>query len=303
MSLRNLVAFSVLLVSASVLAQQSALHPDKPKVCDSCDKWNARREPFRIFGNTYFVGVEGLSSILITSDNGHILVDGGLPQSAPRIDESIRALGFRLQDVRLITASHEHYDHAGGIAALQRASGAPVAASPAGARVLKAGQPTPDDPQFGFGPEAMGFPAVATVREVRDGEALRVGDLAITAHHTPAHTPGSTSWTWRSCEGSRCLNILYADSLNAVSSDEYRFSAHDAVVKRFRKSIATVRALPCDILLSVHPEFSNTFEKLKRRSEGAADAFVDKAGCRAYADNAARALERRLKTEQEAAKR
>ena len=295
--MRNLVALCVL-ASASVLAHQSALQPDKPKVCDSCDQWNGRRAPFRIFGNTYFVGVEGLSSILITSDNGHILVDGGLPQSAPLIDENIRALGFRLQDVRLIAASHEHYDHAGGVAALQRASGAPVAASPAGARVLKAGRPNSDDPQFGFGPEAMGFPPVATVREVGDGERLRVNDLAITAHHTPAHTPGSTSWTWRSCEGSRCLNVVYADSLNAVSSAEYRFSAHDAVVKRFRQSIAAIRALPCDILLSVHPEFSNTFEKLKRREENAAsDPFVDKAACRAYADSASKSLDRRLAAE------
>jgi metallo-beta-lactamase class B len=297
-SLRRLIAFCICVTSASVLAQQSALQPDTPKTCDSCEKWNRRREPFRIFGNTYFVGVEGLSSILITSDKGHILIDGGLPQSAPRIDESIRALGFRLQDVRLIAATHEHYDHAGGIAALQRASGAPVVASPAGARVLQAGRPTADDPQFGFGPEAMGFPAVAGVREAGDKETLRVNDLTITAHHTPAHTPGSTSWTWRSCEGSRCLNIVYADSLNAVSSDEYRFTAHDAVVKRFRQSIATIRALPCDILISVHPEFSNLFDRLKRREENAAsDAFVDTAACRAYADAASKSLDRRLQAE------
>ena len=297
MSLRRLIAFCICVTSASVLAQQSALQPDTPKVCDSCEKWNARREPFRVFGNTYFVGVEGLSSILITSDKGHILIDGGLPQSAPRIDESIRALGFRLQDVRLIVATHEHYDHAGGIAALQRASGAPVAASAAAATALKAGAPAKEDPQFGFG-DFMNFPAVASVREVSDGETVRVNDLSITAHYTPAHTPGSTSWTWRSCEGSRCLNIVYADSLNAVSSDEYRFTAHDAVVRRFRQSIATVRALPCDILISVHPEFSNLFERLKRREESAAgDAFVDTAACRAYADAASKALDRRLQTE------
>ena len=293
----KLLGFCLLLASASVLAQQSALQPDPPKVCDSCEKWNARREPFRVFGNTYYVGVEGLSSVLITSEKGHILIDGGLPQSAALIDESIRALGFRLQDVRLIAASHEHYDHAGGVAALQRASGAPVAASPEGARALKAGEPTPEDPQFGFG-AFMKFPAVANIREVRDGETLRVNGLAITAHHTPAHTPGSTSWTWQSCEGSRCLNTVYADSLNAVSSDEYRFSAHDTVVKRFRQSIAAIRGLPCDILLSVHPEFSNTFEKLKRRKENAdSDPFVDKTACRAYADNASKALDRRLQTE------
>jgi metallo-beta-lactamase class B len=295
-SVGKFIPFSICLFSALALAQQSALQPDKPKVCDSCDAWNARREPFRVFGNTYYVGVEGLSSVLITSDNGHILVDGGLPQTAARIDESIRALGFKLQDVRLIVVSHEHYDHVGGVAALQRASGAPVAASPVAARALKAGAPAREDPQFGYG-DFMNFPAVANVREVRDGETLRVNDLAITAHHIPSHTPGSTAWTWRACEAARCFDVVYADSLNSVSSPDYRFSANRDVVERFRKSIATVRGLPCDILLSVHPEFSNTFEKLKRRTEGATEAFVDKAGCRAYADNAAKSLEKRLQTE------
>ncbi len=296
MSVGKFIPFSICLFSTLALAQQSALQPDKPKVCDSCDAWNTRREPFRVFGNTYYVGVEGLSSVLITSDKGHILVDGGLPQTAARIDESIRALGFKLQDVRLIVVSHEHYDHVGGVAALQRASGAPVAASPVAARALKAGAPAREDPQFGYG-DFMNFPAVANVREVRDGETLRVNDLAITAHHIPSHTPGSTAWTWRACEGARCFDVVYADSLNSVSSPDYRFSANQDVVERFRKSIAAVRGLPCDILLSVHPEFSNTFEKLKRRTEGAADAFVDKTGCRAYADNAAKSLEKRLQTE------
>jgi metallo-beta-lactamase class B len=300
---RHLIAFAMCWLSAVAFAQQSALQPDKPKVCDSCDAWNARREPFRVFGNTYFVGVEGLSSVLITSDKGHILIDGGLPQTAPRIDENIRALGFKLQDVKLIVTSHEHYDHVGGVSALQRASGATVAASPAAARGLKAGTATPEDPQFGFGRDAMGFPVVASVREVADGETLRVSDLAITPHHTPSHTPGSTSWTWRSCEGPRCLNLVYADSLTAVSSPDYKYSAHKDVVERFRKSIEVVGALPCDILLSVHPEFSNTFDKLKRRGNGASDAFVDKASCRAYADNASKSLDRRLRTEQEDVKR
>ena len=299
MPVRKLIVLSVCVFSTLALAHQPALQPDKPKICDSCDAWNARREPFRVFGNTYFVGVEGLSSVLITSDDGHILVDGGLPQSAALIDENIRWLGFRLQDVRLIVTSHEHYDHVGGVAALQRASGAPVAAGPGAVAALKAGAVTPEDPQFGFG-EFMAFPAVTTVRAVADRETLRVKELAITAHHTPGHTPGSTSWTWRSCEGARCLNVVYADSLNSVSSPEFRFSARPGVVERFRQSISKVRALPCDILLSVHPEFTNTFEKLKRRRDNAtAEPFVDNTACRVYADDASKSLDRRLRTERE----
>src|SRR5262249_52001989 len=155
--------------------------------------------------------------------------------------------------IRLIVNSHAHFDHAGGIAALQRASGAVVAASAAGARALERGEPLPEDPQYGFGRKSTEFPAVARVRVAADGETLRVGDLALTAHHTQGHTPGSTTWTWRSCEGTHCLDLVYADSLNAVSSPGFRFTDHPELIEQFRRSIAKVKSLPCDVLLSVHP--------------------------------------------------
>lgn len=274
---------------------------DPPKECDSCGEWNAPRAPFRVFGNTYYVGTSGLSAVLITSDEGHILVDGGLPQSAPLIDASIRELGFRTEDLRLIVNAHAHYDHAGGIAALQRASGAKVAASAHGARVIAAGEPTADDPQHAFGAAANGFPPVPSVRGVADGETLRVGPLAVTARLTPGHTPGSTSWTWRSCEGKRCLDVVYADSLTAMSAPAYRFSGlgdGGRYVDAFRRSIATIAGLPCDVLLTPHPSTSRLDEKRRRRNaDPGADAFVDPKSCRAYADNAARGLDRRLAEE------
>src|SRR5262245_40187937 len=124
----------------------SKLRPDPPIACADCEAWNARKEPVRVFGNTYSVGTEALGAILITSDAGHILLYGGLPQSAPLIDEDIRKMGFRTDDVRLIVNSHAHYDHAGGIAAIQRASSAAVAASPDGAKALERGEPTAADP-------------------------------------------------------------------------------------------------------------------------------------------------------------
>lgn len=273
----------LLIWSVSPLAQPpSKLQPDPPTVCPDCEAWNARREPSRVFGNTYSIGTMGLGSILITSDSGHILLDGGLPQSAPLVDEHIRKLGFRTADVRLIVNSHAHYDHAGGIAALQRASGAAVAASPAGAKALERGEPTADDPQFAFGPTQNRFPAVKNVRVVKDREVVGVGDLAVTAHLTPGHTPGSTTWTWRSCEGATCKDVVYADSLNAVSAPGFRFTGdatHPSRVDEFRRSIAKVRELPCDVLLTVHPSFA--------------------AGktCRAYADEALQRLEQRMAEE------
>jgi metallo-beta-lactamase class B len=277
-----------------------ALQPDPPIACTACTEWNMPRPPFRVFGNTYYVGVAGLSAILITSDAGSILLDGGLPQSAALIDENIRALAFRPEAIRLIVNSHEHFDHAGGIAALQRLSGAAVAASGPGARALQRGGPGPDDPQYAFG-ESNRYPSVRNTRAVSDGETLTVGPLSITAHLTPGHTPGSTTWTWRSCEGPRCLDVVYADSLNPVSAPGYRFSGdatHPSLVEVFRKSIGRVEQLPCDILLSVHPGFSDMDGKLRRRGEASgADPFIDRQACRAYAADAARRLDARLEEE------
>lgn len=274
---------------------------DPPSVCDSCDEWNQPQKPFRLRGRSYYVGVRGLSAVLIQTSDGLILLDGGLPQSAPLIEGNIRGLGFKVEDIKLIVNSHAHYDHAGGIARLQRDSGAVVAASGPGALALTTGMPVPDDPQFGRDGREGAFPKVREVRVVRDKEELRIGDTAITAHLTPGHTPGSTAWTWKSCEGSSCLDLVYADSLTAVSLDGFRFTGDRTrpdISAEFRRSIATVGALPCDIMLSTHPGASRLFERLERRAPSPGpDPLIDREACRIYAANALRNLEQRLKTE------
>jgi metallo-beta-lactamase class B len=126
---------------------------------------------------------------------------------------------------------------------------------------------------------------------------LRVGPVAITAHLTPGHKPGSTTWTWRSCEGSRCLDIVYADSLNAVSAPDFKYSSQPARVAAFRKSITLVAALPCDVMVSVHPEFSKLTEKIERHARGDANAFVDPNACRVYASSMLDVFEHRLADE------
>jgi metallo-beta-lactamase class B len=282
-------------------AQAAPAQPDPPKVCSSCEQWNRPHEPFRIFGNTYYVGVEGLSSILIASDEALILLDGALPQSAPLIAANIRKLGFRVEDIRLIVNTHTHHDHAGGIAALQRHSQAIVAASPASAEALKRGEPTEEDPQYAFGREETWFPPIPDVRIVKDNETLLAGGLAITAHFTPGHTPGGTSWTWRSCEGERCLDVVYADSLSSVSAPAFKFSGdrtHPSRVAAFSRSIAVVATLPCDVLLTPHPEAFDMETKLqRRRQQPLANPFIDAQSCKAYAAIAKRKLDQRIATE------
>lgn len=258
-------------------------------------QWNAPQKPFRIYGNTWYVGPYGLSSILLDTGQGLALFDGDLPESAPLIEAHIRALGFRVRDVKWILNSHAHSDHAGGIAALQAASGAQVLASREGRRELELGGAYRADPQYGSAPR---YTPVKNVRVVRDGETLQLGHVAITAHYTPGHTPGSTSWTWTSCEGRRCLHVAYADSLSAIAAPAYRFIDHPAYVANFRKAIATVAALPCDILLTPHPDASDFWEKVARRkSPTDVTPLVDPQACRGYAAEAAKNLDAQLAKE------
>lgn len=262
--------------------------------------WNAPQAPFRIYGNTWYVGPHGLSSILVDTGHGLALFDGDLPESAPQIEAHIRALGFRVHDVKWIFNSHTHIDHAGGIAALQRASGAQVLASVAGARALEAGGADPRDPQHGLVPD---YARVPDVRTVRDGETLHLGSVDITAHYTPGHTPGSTSWTWMSCEGKRCLHMVYADSLSAGSAPAFRFSAYPHYLAGFRRSIATVAALPCDILLTPHPDASDFWQRVRHgKSAAGARPLIDRSACRRYAAAATKALNARIAQEHAAAK-
>lgn len=256
------------------------------------DKWSTPQEPFKLYGNTWYVGPHGVSAVLITSPAGHILIDGGSVDSAAPIAAHIRQLGFRLEDVRYILNSHEHNDHAGGIAELQRLTGATVLASEKSERVLRTGIQDKGDPQY-EGPDS-GIPAVAHTRVVRDGEVVTLGPLAVTAHYTPGHTQGATSWTWRAVENGVAENIVYADSLTAYTNDTFKYS-HDTVYPAARAelehSIAKVAAFDCDILVSVHPEVSDLWV---RKDKG---DFVDRNACKAYAAKGAARLKEELAEE------
>lgn len=293
--LKKIVALLALAIAGSAYANENVV------TCDKCKDWNKPVKPFNVYGNTWYVGVDGLSSVLITGPRGHILIDGALPQSAPLIEANIKALGFRMRDVKLIANSHAHWDHAGGIAALQRASGAVVAASASGAVALKSGTHVADDPQF-YAERTVHVPKVAKVKVVREGETLKVGSIGITAHMTPGHTPGSITWSWQSCEAGKCEEVVYADSLNPISRDGFHFTGKDGgadISGAFAASIAKVGALKCDILLAAHPFLADTFAKAAARTPEH-NAFIDSAACREYAAGAAKLLDKRLGEERAA---
>lgn len=270
------------------------LEPDAAIECDRCEEWNEPLDPFRIYGNTWYVGTDGLSSVLIESDEGLVLIDGGLPQSAALIDANIRTLGFDPANIKAILVSHAHYDHAGGVAALQKLSGARAHTSAAGVETLVSGALTKDDPQYD--PESGGgdFPPVRHVVAVGDGEVVSVGSLHVKAVHTPGHTPGSVTWTWQSCVLNTCYDVVYADSMSAVSAPGFEFGA-TGTADTMIESAGVIADLECDILLSPHPFFFGMHDKLERREEG--NPFIGEFGCVFYAEWALDWLERRLESE------
>ena len=263
--------------------------------CSMCAVWNTPQTPFRIYGNTYYVGSHGLSSVLVASDQGDILIDGALRESAPLIAANIKALGFELQDVKVIVNSHVHHDHAGGIAELQRMTGARVVASPWSAAVLKAGGVDKADPQYG---DIRGVDPVANVWTLTFEEPVRVGMLVLTPHSTPGHTPGGTSWTWESCEGDRCLNMVYADSVTPVSAPGFLFThntAYPNAIGDFEKSDHFLDTVPCDILMTAHPEAADL---PVHAQSGNRTAFVDSGGCKRLAAAGRKQLADRIAKEQ-----
>jgi len=270
------------------------LEPDEAFECPRCDDWNEPQEPFRIYGNSWYVGTAGLSSILIETEDSLVLIDGGLPQSAALIDSNIRELGFDPMNIAAILVSHTHFDHAGGLAALQRLTGAEVYTSEAGRKALLAGRPQADDPQFVEGPELAVFPAVENVVAVTDRQIVTFGGIELTAVHTPGHTPGGVTWTWESCAIGECLDMVYADSLTAVSAPGYQFSAGPGAMQLI-ESAGAISELDCDILLSPHPFFFGMQDKLAKRDEG--NPFVNNVACMIYAETSLEWLEQRLDSE------
>ena len=263
--------------------------PAYAQACAGKDGWDDPAPPVRIHGNTYFVGTCGISAILITGTAGHILIDGGTEKGADLIADNIRSLGFAMSDVRVLLHSHEHLDHVGGIARLQKLSGAQLVASAPAAEVFKTGATAGDDPQAGL---HQPFPAALVDRVITDGEHVRLGNLDLVAVATPGHTAGALSWHWGSCDGGVCRRIVYADSLTPVSRDDFRFTDHPALVVTFRSSFAKVANLECDILLAPHP---SAVDLRRRLSAGVLNP--DPTGCRTYAADRAKQLDDRLAKE------
>jgi metallo-beta-lactamase class B len=243
-------------------------------------------EPFRIAGNLYYVGANDVSAFLITGPEGHIVLDGGYPSTAPMIMASIAKLGFDIRDVKVLLSSEPHPDHAGGLGVLQQASGAELWASDASAYTLASGG---DDPDIVLPLRVLirigvvGYPPIRVDHRFKDGDTIRVGPLALTAHITGGHTRGCTSWSFPVRDGDRVLNVVSACDLVPLGGMRYPEQGAD-----LERSFRVLRSLPADIWVTCHARWWGRYRKFvaSATAKDPVAPFIDPEGYRAYIDSA-----------------
>ena len=291
----RLIALPIALAAQGCASAVAAPEPAPPASewaaqCKDWDDWDKPGPPFLIYGNTWYVGTCGIGAILVTGDDGHVLIDSGTNAGADVVLSNIRAAGFDPKDITLLLTSHEHWDHVGGMAKMQAVTGADLMTSEPAAEVMRSGNPGKDDPQFAIAERMEPVPAVGLYAAGNKyGDILDRLGLRFLA--TPGHTPGAMSWTWESCEGSDCRTIVYADSLSPISADGYKFSDHPEYVAAFRMGLAELAELDCDILLTPHPSASEMRTKLLARD------MTSGMNCREYAEIIDTRLTKRLAEE------
>jgi metallo-beta-lactamase class B len=235
--------------------------------------WSAPTDPFRVADNLYYVGTAGISAWLITTPKGHIVIDGAMPTSAPLIQSSIRRLGFQPKDVKILLNTHAHFDHTGGLADLKRDTGARLLANPADRKALETGiYPGWEEVRD------LDFAPVKVDGDLKDGQAVRLGDAVLTPHFTPGHSPGCTTWTFRATDRGRPLDVLLYCSTSVAANrlvSRERGPQYPGIVEDYRNSFARLKTLKADVFLAPHGEqFGLEAKRAKLKSDGV-NPFVD----------------------------
>jgi metallo-beta-lactamase class B len=250
--------------------------------------WNQPVAPFHLIGNIYYVGASDVTSFLIVTPAGDILLDGGFAETAPQIEANIQKLGFKLSGVKLLLNSHAHYDHAGGLAELKRRTGAKLVAMAGDAPVLASG----GRKDFYFGSRLL-FPAIQPDRVIHDGDTVSLGGVAMTALLTAGHTRGDTTWTMTTEEGGKKLSVVFVGSMSVLPG--YRLTppeSYPGIAVDYERSFRVLKSLPCDVFLGPHGSFFDLTEKREALAKGAKpNPFIDPAGYQAYVARAEQAFE------------
>jgi len=271
---KKVIAVVVLSVlSASFYSQMpNAAVPQLPG-----EESNQPFKPFRVIDNIYYVGTNDLACYLIKTPAGHILLDTGFEESGPIVRANIQALGFKLRDIKIILSSHAHYDHVGGHADMKRETGARVYASAGDAAVMESG-----------GTKAFhvlkGYKPISVDRIIKDGEPVRLGDVKLTAHLTPGHTEGNTTWTTVVEENGKKYDVVFVGSMSINPGVHVlNYPAWPDIAKVYARSFEVLKRLHCDVFLGPHASFYDMRAKSERLSAGATtNPFIDPEGYRNY---------------------
>jgi metallo-beta-lactamase class B len=282
MPVKKLVALVALLSLAGTVQAQTV----KDLLETLKVKWNTPTEPFKMIGNIYYVGTDGLASYLITSPQGHILVDSVMPEATSQIKASIEKLGFKVTDIKYLLNTHAHIDHTGGLAEMKGASGAQMIAGEADKPLLEGGYyPGAKDDT------ALAFPPVKVDRTVREGDKVTIGDVTLTAHETPGHSPGCTSWEFAVKDGDATRSVLIFCSGTVALNRLVPNPTYSGIVADYRKTFARAKDMKVDVLLAPHPEMYKMAEKRAKLAEGGPNPFVEPGEFNAYAETLEKAFE------------
>jgi metallo-beta-lactamase class B len=282
-------SFDLLLVSVFCTASAQALSLP--------ESWSKPAAPFRIIGNVYYVGTEGLAAYLIATPQGHVVIDGGLPQSAPMIVKNIETLGYSVRDVRYLLNSHAHFDHSGGLAQLKQATGAQLVASEGDRSALEGG--------FYLGFEDnhdLDAPPVKVDRAIRDGDTVEVGDVTLTANLTPGHTRGCTSWSMPVSEGGRAWRLLFFCSSSVALNRLVGQPNYPGIVEDYERTFTRARKMSVDVFLAPHPEMFGLQEKRAAMRPGEPNPFVDPQAFAAFMERSEADFRKQLAAQQEKAR-
>ncbi|MGJ4951439.1 subclass B3 metallo-beta-lactamase [Bradyrhizobium sp. HKCCYLS20291] len=272
---RLLLAATALSLAAGSAAAQSL--PDFMKQLIAA--WNTPTEPFKVIDNIYYVGTNGLASYLITTPQGHILIDTVMPESTAQIESSIGKLGFKVADIKYVINTHAHIDHTGGLAQIKQETGAQMVAGAKDVPLLEGGfYPGREDEKH------LNFPPVKVDRAVREGDTITLGGVTLTAHDTPGHSPGCTSWTTDVKDGDATRSVIFFCSATVALNQLVGRPTYPGIVDDYKKTYAWARTVHPDVLLAPHPEMYDMAGKRARIADGALNPFVKPGEFKAYLD-------------------
>ncbi|MGD0797424.1 MAG: subclass B3 metallo-beta-lactamase [Acidobacteriaceae bacterium] len=285
-------------IRAAALCIPFALLPVLLARAQPTPDWTAPIAPFRIADNLYYVGSRDLASYLIVTPAGDILINSNLVSSPPLIVQSIAQLGFRIADVKILLISHAHYDHAGGSKELLRLSHAQYMVMDDDAPVVESGGAK----DFAYPHDR--YPSARVDRVLHDGDQVTLGVVALTAHKTPGHTRGCTTWTMRATSGGQPRDVVIVGSWNVNSS--YRLvdrpgspASYPGIAADYQHSFAVLSALPCDIFLGAHGSYFHMLGKLARApSTDPESIWIDPTGYRRAVAERQQEFEAELKRQQ-----